>query len=162
MSAQEAFIVAQPRVASGALFYDKDGRTLLVKPTYKERWDIPGGYVEPGETPRQACAREVMEELTLDRPVGRLLAVDWAPMQGEGDKLLFVFDGGELTSSEIEQITLPPEELKAFQFFRQTDFPEVLTARLIRRITAAHGALAAGDVAYLEDCAGTSVGPDRH
>ncbi|MFC0627057.1 NUDIX domain-containing protein [Kribbella deserti] len=150
MPAQEAFAVAQPRVAAGALFRDENGRILLVKPTYKERWDIPGGYVEPGETPRQACGREVMEELALDRPVGRLLAVDWAPMPGEGDKLLFVFDGGQLDESEIEQIALPPEELKAFKFFEQGELSEVLTARLIRRITAASAALAGGDVAYLE------------
>jgi 8-oxo-dGTP diphosphatase len=43
--------MAHPRVASGALFFDTQGRILLVKPTYKDGWEIPGGYVEPGETP---------------------------------------------------------------------------------------------------------------
>jgi 8-oxo-dGTP diphosphatase len=36
---------------------------MLVRPTYKPYWDIPGGYVEPGETPKDACVREVFEEL---------------------------------------------------------------------------------------------------
>jgi ADP-ribose pyrophosphatase YjhB (NUDIX family) len=71
--------MARPRVAAGAMFFDKAGRVLLVKPTYKERWDIPGGYVEPNETPTQACAREIKEELFLSKQVGVLLAVDWAP-----------------------------------------------------------------------------------
>lgn len=31
-------------------------RVLLVKPAYKEGWDIPGGYVEPEESPRAARA----------------------------------------------------------------------------------------------------------
>src|SRR4051794_6081139 len=43
------------------------------RPTYKAYWDIPGGYVEPGETPRDACVREVYEELGIRPPIGKLL-----------------------------------------------------------------------------------------
>jgi ADP-ribose pyrophosphatase YjhB (NUDIX family) len=43
--------MARPRVAAGLLIRDDTGRVLLVKPTHKDGWDIPGGYVEPGETP---------------------------------------------------------------------------------------------------------------
>jgi 8-oxo-dGTP diphosphatase len=50
-------------VSAGALFVDEYDRVLLVEPTYKSYWDIPGGYVEPGESPLAACAREVHEEL---------------------------------------------------------------------------------------------------
>ena len=57
----DLFRVATPRVAAGVLFRDVEGRILLVKPSYKEGWDIPGGYVEPGESPKQAAAREVRE-----------------------------------------------------------------------------------------------------
>ena len=71
--------MAKPRVAAGALFFDEQDNVLLVKPTYKDGWDIPGGYVEPGETPIEACQREVKEELGLELPVRRLLVVDWAP-----------------------------------------------------------------------------------
>ena len=58
---------ATPRVAAGALFFDDAGRVLLVHPTYKDTWDIPGGYVERGESPAAACRRELQEELGLDR-----------------------------------------------------------------------------------------------
>jgi hypothetical protein len=34
---------ARPRAASGALYFDGAGRVMLVKPTYKPLWDIPGG-----------------------------------------------------------------------------------------------------------------------
>jgi 8-oxo-dGTP diphosphatase len=59
------------------VFTDAAGRVLLVRPTYKEHWEIPGGMVEASESPHEAPAREVAEELGIDRPVGRLLCVDW-------------------------------------------------------------------------------------
>jgi ADP-ribose pyrophosphatase YjhB (NUDIX family) len=150
VSTNQSFKVSQPRVAAGALFHDEAGKVLLVKPTYKQLWDIPGGYVEPGETPRQACVREVAEELGLDRVVGRPLVIDWAPAAGEGDKLLFVFDGGELAGAELTDVQIQITELERCAFFAQHDLADVLTDRLHRRITAAIEARATGITAYLE------------
>jgi ADP-ribose pyrophosphatase YjhB (NUDIX family) len=75
--------MATPRVAAGVLFRDQDGRVLLVKPTDKDGWDLPGGYVEPGERPKQAARREVREELGIGAQIGQLLVVDWAPHPNE-------------------------------------------------------------------------------
>ncbi|GAA2510022.1 NUDIX hydrolase [Pilimelia columellifera] len=85
---------ATPRVAAGVLIADAADRVLMLRTTYKDAWEIPGGYIDRGELPSEACLRELGEELGLSRPVGRLLAVDWAPHPEEGDKLLFIFDGG--------------------------------------------------------------------
>ena len=38
--------LARKRMAAGSLFRDEDGRVLLVDPTYKPMWDLPGGVVE--------------------------------------------------------------------------------------------------------------------
>ena len=91
--------IATPRVAAGALFFDDAGQVLLVRPSYKDGYEVPGGYVEPGESPRDACIREVREELSIEPAIGVMLVVDWAPAEREGDKLLFLFDGGILPSS---------------------------------------------------------------
>ena len=39
--------------------------------------------MEAEESPQAACRREVIEELGLDRPVGRILALDWVPSHPE-------------------------------------------------------------------------------
>ncbi len=67
------------RVGAGVLFSDGHGRTLLVEPAYKDYWEIPGGAVEAGESPRAAAAREIEEELALHLRPGRLLVTDWVP-----------------------------------------------------------------------------------
>ena len=63
-------------VSAGALIYDRDRRLLILKPTYKSGWTIPGGVMEAdGESPWEACQREVREETGLEvkilRPIGQ-------------------------------------------------------------------------------------------
>lgn len=141
--------MATPRVAAGALFFDKDDNVLLVKPAYKNGWDIPGGYVEPSETPSEACHREVREELGITVQVRRLLAVDWAPSTSEGDKLLFVFDGGPVVP-DTREFKLSDNELTAYAFKSARELDDLMPARLARRLHAAAAARKTGTVAYLE------------
>ena len=54
------------RVAAGALCQDAAGRVLLVEPTYKDVWELPGGMVEADESPLAACRRELREELGIE------------------------------------------------------------------------------------------------
>lgn len=137
-------------VAAGVLFFDDANRILIVDPTYKDGWDIPGGYVETGETPAQAAAREVREELGIEMAVGPLLVADWAPYPDEGDKLLFVFDGGTLTAGQRDAIRLQADELASYAFHHPAEALTLLIPRLSRRVAAAIDAHHTGRTIYLE------------
>ncbi|MFG2861581.1 NUDIX domain-containing protein [Streptomyces sioyaensis] len=149
--------MARPRMASGALFFDEQGRVMMLEPTYKDYREIPGGYVETGESPRQACIREVREELGIEPEIGRLLAVDWAPSPAEGDKVLYIFDGGILTEELREQIQLQASEIKAYGFHSTADVADLTIPRLARRIQAAAVSRSQGRTTYLEH--GSDAGP---
>ena len=139
---------ATPRIAAGALFVD-GSRVLLVRKTYGNGWDIPGGYVDRGESPAEACAREIHEEIGLERKPVRLLVHDWAPNDGEGDKILYVFSCGAVGADE-DQITLDGEELDQWAWVPFDRISDYVVPRLVRRLSLAYQANLEGTTLYLE------------
>lgn len=138
-------------MGSGALFRDTDDRILLVKPTYKPLWEIPGGIIESGESPRQCCRREVYEELGLEVAIGRLLVFDWLPPSPPlSDGWMFVYDGGVIEESTADKIKLPAEELSEWRFVEADDLEDYLIEHMARRIRIAHRCAVSGTSADLE------------
>lgn len=137
-------------MGAGVLFGDEWGRVLLVEPTYKPDWEVPGGSVEADESPRAAAEREVREELGLSVAVGRLLVVDWiGPRDDRTEGLMLIFDGG--TVADGDAIRLPAAELCGWAWCTGPEAAERLSPVLARRVAAAMRARAAGVCAYLED-----------
>jgi 8-oxo-dGTP diphosphatase len=149
-SAENARPSAAPKVAAGALFVDEQDRVMLVRPTYKPYWDVPGGYVEQGESPLQACIREVAEELGLQVEISTLLTVDWAPHPDEGDKVLFLFDGGRLSNDQLAAIAFRDGEIGEFAFIDDDQLDDLTIPRLARRIRATMDARRQHQSTYLE------------
>jgi len=63
-------------MSTGALYRNDAGEFLIVKPHYKDSWDLPGGVIELDEAPFAGCIREIREELSLDLGRCRPLCVD--------------------------------------------------------------------------------------
>lgn len=149
---------ARKRVSADALIRDSTGRILLVDPTYKPDWDLPGGMTEANEAPRDALQRELREELGLEVPIGGLLCVDWEPPHGPWDDLLaFVFDGGVLDAGQAAALRIRDPELRAVRFCTVDEAEGLLRPYVGRRVRAALRALVAGQGIYLQD----STYPER-
>jgi len=143
-------VLPRKRSASTMLITDPAGRVLVVKPTYKPRWELPGGAVEDGESPGTAAAREVPEELGIHRVPGSLLAVDYVPSDAaRSEGLIVVFDGGTIEDPGV--LRLPPEELSGWAFIERGQLAEYLPRLQARRAAAGLDARAAGRAVYLED-----------
>jgi 8-oxo-dGTP diphosphatase len=129
-------------VAAGMLFRSRDGRVLLVQPTYKPTWEIPGGVVEENEPPAAAAAREVAEELGLAVRPGALLVVDHSPARPDRpvDLIAFVFDGGTLTQEQLAAVVLQESEIASFRFVTLPEAEALLSPILFRRVAACAGA----------------------
>lgn len=143
------------RVIGQGLIGDGHGRFLMCELLYKQEWDLPGGVVDPHESPAQAVVREVREELGVQVRAEGLLAVDWLPPYRQWeDALLCVFDLGEHPGLTDEAV-LEATEIVAVHWCdletaRRHAAPYVV--RLLEQIGAG------GPTAYLED--GTP--PPRH
>lgn len=138
------------RVISQLVVRDPADRVLLCELTYKSEWDLPGGVVEPMESPARGLARELREELGIDVAVGELLTVNWLPAwRGWDDACLLVFDGGTLSADITAGMTLQPAEIRAVHWCTPEQVEARATAATVRLLEALADQERRG--AYLED-----------
>jgi len=139
------------RMSAGVLFRNSAGRVLLVEPSYKPGWEIPGGTVDAGEAPWTAARREVREEIGIERPLGRLLVIDYQP----GDLRLpegvaFVFDGGLMADEEVADLVFTDPEIVRAKLVTADEAAELLSPTLLRRVAVALDAARTGELALCE------------
>lgn len=137
-------------VSAGALLFDEAGGLLILKPTYKSGWTIPGGIMEAdGESPWDACRREVREETGLTVTSGRLLCVDTRPARpGRRLGLRYLFHCGAVTPQDKGRIRIQREEISQYRFAPLPEALDLLRGPIRRRVR--EGLHSAGCV-YLED-----------
>ncbi|WP_054044597.1 NUDIX hydrolase [Alloactinosynnema sp. L-07] len=142
---------ARKRVAADLLIRDEAGRVLLVNPTYKDNWDLPGGMAESNEPPRVAGTRELAEELGLTVTAGRILVLDWVGPHGPwDDQLVFIFDGGTLSPAQVKTIRISDPEIAEFAFVELAEAKTMLRPDMAQRLARAHDALTTGVTYYSE------------
>ncbi|MSQ29957.1 MAG: NUDIX hydrolase [Dehalococcoidia bacterium] len=133
------------------LLLDEGRRLLILKPTYKDGWEIPGGLAEAGESPWQAAHREVLEEVDLDRWAGALLSVEWRPpIEHVGDGVHFIFDGGLVTAAEAASMRLQASEIAEARFLPPDEACALLPDRLAARVRLALAVQPLRPPVYLE------------
>lgn len=126
------------RAISQMLVRDPDDRVLLCRLTYKADWDLPGGVVEVGESPRVAVVREVEEELGLAIDAGDLMLTDWLPPWGGwDDAVCLVFDGGVHDASVLADVVKQEREIRDVRFCTLDEVRELAADFTARRVEAA-------------------------
>ena len=148
-SAEEEYLPALP-VSAGALVFDRASRLLILKPTYKTGWTIPGGVMEAdGETPWEACRREVREECGIEVSRGRLACMDFRhPKPGRPGGIRFLFDCGQVSDEALARVVVQPEEISEHRLAALPDALGLLRGPIRRRV---HAAVGRTGLVYLED-----------
>jgi hypothetical protein len=134
------------RIAATMLITDLGGRFLVVKPTYKPGWELPGGRVRARRVARHRSQPRGRRGAGPGRAPRRLLALDYVSAT---DALIVVFDGGTL--DDTIRFRLPHDELSDARFVEPDRLDELLPRLKARRARAALEARAAGCAVYLED-----------
>lgn len=143
------------RVIAQGVLRTEDDEVLLCELVYKTDWDLPGGVVDPGESPAACVVREVKEELGLDVTVQGLLAVNWLPpYRGWDDALLCLFDLGTVDAGVIETATLLRREISAAHWVAPEDLADHVapyTAAMLSEVLPGVTSGGEAGTAYIED-----------
>ena len=124
--------MSNPIRVVGAVFHDGERFLACRKKPGKPlegHWEFPGGKIEPGETPEQALAREIREELNLIAEVGQKVTTttyeyDFATIElttfyctlVDGDLRLTDHDDTKwVTSTEAAHLAWAPADIPAVE-----------------------------------------------
>ena len=112
-SAEQRQMYPEPTV--GALIVNKEGKILLAKShKWFDKYTLPGGHIEVGETTIEAVKREVKEEVGLNIEVGNMLLMQEAIFAPEFyKKRHFIFTDFACRSTD-GQVKLDRDELQDF------------------------------------------------
>lgn len=144
-------VTPRKRLIAHALVVDESGRVLVCQTSFKVDHELPGGIVEPGESPREAVAREMVEEMGHAPALGPVLVVDWLrPYKGWEDALELVFATAVVTEAEKELLVPDGTEILALHWVAPADLDAVMTPFGAARARSAVAALASGTTLYTE------------
>lgn len=144
-------VLPRKRMIGHVVIRDHDDRILLCRTSFKTDWELPGGIVEPGETPRAAAARELTEELGVEWPIGPVMIVDWMPPYlGWEDACELIFDGGRIGADELHRFTPDGQEIVEIALCTLERARELVTPLSHRRLVLA-SSLEPGRTVYTED-----------
>jgi 8-oxo-dGTP diphosphatase len=139
------------RLGASVLFVDEGGRWLVLQPTYKKNWVIPGGTVEANESPKSAALREAREETGLAAEDLVLCGVHYGAAEGERtESVRFTFFGGVLDTQKLAAIRLPAEEIAAHRLVSEDEAGQLLGTGFRDTLRQCMSAMHAGGVAYTE------------
>jgi len=95
---------------------------LLLRSSYRREWNLPGGGINPGETPEQAARRELNEEIALapdELVLAHMVSGIW---DGRPDRV-HVY---EVRLSKLPSLTLDDREIVEARLFTTSELQDLL------------------------------------
>ncbi len=144
-------VTGRKRVISHLLLTDEADRVCVLETTFKPDFELPGGILEVGESPRVGLVREVREELSHTVSVGRLLVVDWLPPYlGWEDAVELIFDGCQMPARSVSLLRPDGREIRAVHWLQPEAAIEKMAPFARGRLRSALAAREEGRTLYLE------------
>lgn len=140
----DEYVASLPRkhMSAGVLLRREDDRILLVEPSYRPNWDIPGGVVYPDEASWRTAVRE---ELGIERSLGLPLVIDHVPADGQMPKgIAWIFDKGRIDDAVVDILALTDPEIVSADLYPPAEITGKVSASLARQLNVAVEAAAKG------------------
>jgi ADP-ribose pyrophosphatase YjhB (NUDIX family) len=114
---------ADPKVAAAVLLEREDGSILLVQRAndpFKGLWTLPAGFVNAGEDPALAAARECLEETGLDVKITGLIEIVSGREHARGSDFVIFYHG-----QVISGVLCAADDALAADWFLRANLPEL-------------------------------------
>jgi 8-oxo-dGTP pyrophosphatase MutT (NUDIX family) len=130
--------LVKPAYTLGAMvFIEHEGQVLLVKPSYRWKWGMPGGLLDRRERPAEAARREAFEEVgaVIELDPGDPIVVVESLLQ----RIDFVFRARLADGVDPTSIHPTSTEIEQLQWFSIAELPEMQpeASQAVRALLAA-------------------------
>jgi ADP-ribose pyrophosphatase YjhB (NUDIX family) len=120
-----------PKISTGAICFDKEGRLLLGKRGDSGLWFIPTGWQEVGLTPAENIVKEVREETGVEcRPI-RLIGVRDTRLQRGSNPTIHNIALTFLCEALTTEIKVHPLETLEAGFFTEAEALKIVPSRVV-------------------------------
>lgn len=117
-------VFLKKKVAVKVILKSDKGNILLVKPDYKDTWQMPGGGAEEFEDPKVAAVRETEEETGVKITTSDLMLVD-SVFKAKEDYLFLLFECKKIFPEDAEY-SVKDEEIEEYKFINPTEVANLL------------------------------------
>ncbi len=107
--------VARP-ASAGVVIENDNGEALVLKAHYKAYWSFPGGWIEHGQSPREAATRELREETGYSIGIDDVEFLFFVDRHSDiMQTYQFIFKAKQPVQPDM-QFQLQPDEIEDFMF----------------------------------------------